>query len=492
MEFKNSSEKQLEPETNSSDENTFLKDSTFSKKTNAEQEISNCSKLFIILYIGLPNSLILIGELLSIVIILHFLGKSSDTLHFAGFGMAFSWYTFSAFFVITGISSGIIVIVSQALGHGNKELCGIYYQRVNVIIKMLGIISTFIQFLCYPTLRLLGYPSDLAYHAGMMAIAFIPIIFLVTHSALIRQFLTAHQVVFPMIFVEYGCLIFHIGWSYFFISVLKWHYYGAAAALVLMNVTGLSIIYIYLEITKVCADSFQPWSCEAFKNWGSFLKVGVPIAIASGLELTSAEINNLLMGSLGPVVASAVTIFWNLEIILVGFSFGCGVGSGVLIGNSLGKSDKETAKKYLNVGIIFVIIIILIFALCLWIFRGFLAQCYTEDPEVINLVVSLMWIESINSFFFGIETFISTTLNFVNQQIFTAILLFMFCYPLVLPASWYFGVHKMNGILASKIVYAIANFTLLVIYSIRMYTLNYNDVIKEIEKRNSEDSKILQ
>jgi len=437
--------------------------------------------------IGFPSTLVILANHLSSFVNLYFLGKSADRLHYAAYGMGYSWYSMTAYFICMGLGSAIYILVAQALGQNLPKLCGIYYQRASIILISIGIIVSFIQFGCYPVLKFAGFDEKLAYHSGMMAISHIPVLFLASHLTLIRQFLTGHQITYPMIFTQYPTLIFHIGWCYFFINYLKYQYLGAAIANIILYAIGIYGITFYMRITKTCEESFQTWTCEAFKNWGSYLQLGIPMALLQTLQFSSVGVNNLLMGSLGAVDAAVMSIFWNIESNLSAITFGLASGAGVPFGTALGAKDKKTAMRYYKIGFGFFCIVISMVLLLLLIFAKFIVQLYTNDSEVQEKAINLMWIEIIYILFFCLTQLMSMNLNFVQLQKFSTIVLFGIFYPIVIPCVWYFGTHLGYGIFAGKLIYTIGNFVAFVIYCIRFKMENLDDVILKIEQRNKTD-----
>jgi len=463
---------------NNEDENsTFLHTTTkVSKITNNDNAVKHfepkneswLSLLTESILLGIPMCLILFSILISNLIIYHFLGKSVSRLHYSAYGMGYTWYACTAFWLAYELSSAIYAFASEAIGQGYPKLVGIYYQRANLILKITCLALSCLQFLCTPVLKLAGYPEDLAYHSGLVAIAYIPALFLTTHFVFMCQFLTACQIIYPVIFIQYVSLIFHYFWCYLFIQYYGLTYYGAVLSICILYITAISLLYAYIYIFDVCNEYWVPWSKDAFKGWDTFLSLSIPLAISILLLFSSAEVCNLMLGSLGQIEASVASIYWNLETLYSESNFGFSCGTCVLFGASLAAGNKEKALKYFIGGYIFMACIDFIITLLLFIFRHSVARYYTSDSEVYNMAISIWGIELLNCLAFALETFIEPILIFVGLQYFKVTIYAIFCYPITFTFAWYFGFHQRYGILGAKSIFCVGYLILGLIFAVRL------------------------
>ncbi len=436
--------------------------------------------------VGVPNAGSYILEMFVDTINYYFMGKEGNTLHFAAFGMGNMWFNLTAYAEILGMISAVDTLVSQSLGRGLYSLCGIYYIRATAILKVGALLLSILQPLAYPVLMLFNLDKELAWHSTMAAVWNIPTLFLLPQFELTRVFLFCHKVVIPQFVVQIVGLLAHIGWSYFFISYLDMYYIGAGLAKAILYITNLALLFIYIKVAGVCKESFQPCSCEAFRDWGSFLSIAIPGAIMSCTGWCVIEAVNLLTGSFGPIYVSATSIFWNIDQIVYLIGFGMGIGTGVYVGTSLGAGNKEQAKRYCKVGILFFLIVGLVIVTAVFLLKEPIAAYYTVDSDVKSLVTSLMWISMINSFLYTLQGFLQCILICMSQQGYAAILAVLLAvYNLSL--SWLMGIYFNYRLLGLKVVFVTANLLLILVYGIRLTCIRWDSLVREIAVRSTKD-----
>lgn len=124
-------------------------------------------------------------------------------------------------------------------------------------------------------------------------------------------------------------------------------------------------------------------------------------------------VDSIYVGKIGPSALNAVSLAYPMQILILAFSLGIGVGTSSLIARKLGEQKHEEANNVAKLGLIMAIIgSAIFFVLGLLISRPFLTLM-TNDQEVITMGTSYLTIIMSMSFF----SFITITLTRVLQGI---------------------------------------------------------------------------
>jgi len=327
--------------------------------------------------ICIPNLLLIVGPALLILISFHFLGLSNNKLYYAAFGIGFSYFSVSGLIICQALIFGFYTFISNCQRNENVDSKSLFYQRANVILKICCLLFGGVQFLCYPVLKLLfGYSNEMAYHSGLIAISFIPMLILLIHFMLVRQFMASYQIFSSTLCIQYLMLILHYVGCWYFTYKLGLYYFGIAISTAICIASGIASIYIYLKITETMSENFQPWSWDAFTEWGNFFKNIGPTLVAIFIEFGGIEISNLFIGKLGLLQASVISVFMNIEIIFSGIAYGMGLGTGILIAAHLNEGEKISASRYFKTGLLLTFGFIAIIAIVLFIAKKYISRFY--------------------------------------------------------------------------------------------------------------------
>ncbi|MBX7404465.1 MATE family efflux transporter [Clostridium chauvoei] len=138
------------------------------------------------------------------------------------------------------------------------------------------------------------------------------------------------------------------------------------------------------------------------KFYRLLLSISLPIAIQNLITFAVSMIDTLMVGSLGEVQLSAVSIANNLFFILMILMFGLAGGSNIMISQYWGKGDRKTIHKILSIMYRVCIVITLIFiSIAVFIPRKFMG-IFTTDLAVIEAGSSYLRIICIGYLFYAI------------------------------------------------------------------------------------------
>lgn len=285
--------------------------------------------------------------------------------------------------IIIGLTTGVTVLIGQAIGSGNGKTAGEISAGMTKLLIVISLVFFAVLTLFAPqALYLLKIPS-VAKAAGMVYIRICAagVIFISAYNAISGLFRGVGNSKMPLIFILIACIVNIIG-DIILVGVFKMGAAGAALATVLAQTVSVifSVIYILrgglpFKITK-----------ESFKARGAvgrILKTGVPIALQDFLTRVSFLILTAILNSLGLVASASIGISEKLFLFLsiIPISFMSALSA--FVAQNVGAGNRERAYKSLkiSVGISFIFGILTFVAT--FFFPEILASAFEKNPEVI-------------------------------------------------------------------------------------------------------------
>lgn len=143
---------------------------------------------------------------------------------------------------------------------------------------------------------------------------------------------------------------------------------------------------------------FELFSTFQFPRW-SYLKevlsVGVPIGISSGMEVTMFAIVSLLMGTIGMNAVAGHQVAINFAAMAFMVPLGLSTAITTRVGQAVGAGSIAEARKRGFLGIGMSVAFMSVMALIMFLLPNAIAGIYTDDPEVIDVAVSLLYMAAI-------------------------------------------------------------------------------------------------
>ena len=285
--------------------------------------------------------------------------------------------------IIIGLTTGVTVLIGQAVGSGNGKRAGEISAGMTKLLIVISLVFFAVLTLFAPqALDLLKIPLS-AKDAGTVYIRICAagVIFISAYNAISGLFRGVGNSKMPLIFILIACIVNIIG-DIILVGVFKMGAAGAALATVLAQTVSVifSVIYILkgglpFKITK-----------ESFKARGAvgrILKTGVPIALQDFLTRVSFLILTAILNSLGLVASASIGISEKLFLFLsiIPISFMSALSA--FVAQNIGAGNRERAYKSLkiSVGISFIFGILTFVAT--FFFPEILASAFEKNPEVI-------------------------------------------------------------------------------------------------------------
>merc|ERR1712080_242400 len=162
---------------------------------------------------------------------------------------------------------------------------------------------------------------------------------------------------------------------------------------------GLFVMTVFYVKAEDTPSGFHPLRCwggfnikQAFKGWGRLISLAIPGLVMLEAEFLAFEILTLLASYLGTKALAAQSIGTTMASLTYQVPFAIGIASSSRIANFLGAGLAESAKVTTKVSLCFGLVISMLNFLALYCFQRPIANAFTKDQDVINIVLEAMWL----------------------------------------------------------------------------------------------------
>ena len=256
-------------------------------------------------------------------------------------------------FVITGLATGITVLLGTFIGSKNTERAGKTIGSAILFFLISGVILTFVLIVfAEPIARLMKAPEEaLDNTVAYVRICGGGIIFIIAYNLISCILRGIGNSKLPLIFVSIACIANIIG-DYTLIAIFHMDERGAAAATVGAQVISVILSLIILRKQKL-PFTVRRSDIRFSKEMLSFLRVGSPIALQELMTQISflaliAFINNIgLEASSGYGVANKITTF----VMLIPSSLMQSLSSFIAQNVGAGREDRARRTMYTGMAI---------------------------------------------------------------------------------------------------------------------------------------------
>ncbi len=170
---------------------------------------------------------------------------------------------------------------------------------------------------------------------------------------------------------------------------------GLATALVFWAMFIAMVIYMQLHPKFKALAPFKAFHKPHFATIWRMTKHGMPIALALLFEVSLFAIIALLLAPYGAQVVAGHQIALNFSSIVFMLPLSIGIAVSIRVGYYLGQEKADTAKLVTKVGLIIAFGLALITAIITVYFRTPIALLYNDNPEVVALAGSLMFLAAL-------------------------------------------------------------------------------------------------
>lgn len=246
-----------------------------------------------------------------------------------------------------------------------------------------------------------------------------------------------------MIFGKWGCPKFGVAGAA----------YATLIARILMCIAFIIVVYKMAPYSKYFL--FFKKNHFSRKCLYQLFKISTPIGLQMLLETTGMNIAVMFVGWCGAISLASHQIAINISAVTWMISCGIAAATTIRVSHQIGVKDYASMRK---AGIASMHLTLAFMGSCsilMLIFKTQIAECFTNDPEVIDLASTLIMMVGIYQIGDGLQTVTIGALRGLADVITPMVTAFI-CYIVVcLSVSYYFGIYKGMGAVGVWIGYVV-------------------------------------
>lgn len=183
-------------------------------------------------------------------------------------------------------------------------------------------------------------------------------------------------------------------------------------------------------------------------------KVGLPGSMGGIAYNFSQTVASSMISSLGLAMISAKVFANNILSFIAQFSYSMSEGNSVLMSRYKGQNNHSCAKKLLRQDLILALGMNVPLAILIFIFRVPLFSLFTKDPEVLNLIEKVVFIDIFVEAARAINHIAERSLTATGDVRFVTILSTTSCWAISIGFGWVLGICLNLGIVGFWIAFA--------------------------------------
>lgn len=287
---------------------------------------------------------------------------------------------------------GLIISVSPVLSNrlGAKKSAKKFFYPTILFSQIIAFFSMLLILATIPLMEHMGFNPKLMPDIKIYTFIFAFSAFGGYLHAALKEFLQAYEIVFfPNFIAIIGIFlnlffnwIFAFGWG--IIPSMGAMGLGIASTLI-RTIMGLSLFiyclyYFHFEFEKISQ-----------KYYTSLVKVGLPISVAVSLEFITFNSMAILMGRVDSVYAAAQNVLNVISTASFVIPLSISNAIAVKVGFANGARNMEDIKKYGIAGVALSVGFMAFCGILFASFPSFFARIFTNDQELISIVIPIMY-----------------------------------------------------------------------------------------------------
>ncbi|KAJ1507794.1 hypothetical protein HMI54_003834 [Coelomomyces lativittatus] len=334
--------------------------------------------------------------------------------------------------IVYGINTALDTLASQAFTCGDQpQASGIFLQRALVINFLTAIPISIICMFAEPLLILCGQSPHLASLSKQYIWYLLPGLIPNMVNNCVSKFLQAQGLMKGPFYAS--LMVFPINLTLQSVLVQKYDFKGPPIGSVLADTLTCILVIVYTW--KFGKQGWHPFTRLAFKEWGVFMKLGLPGMLMICAEWWIFEIVALVAGWLGPVVLASQSVILNLAVVSYTVYYGISVACTNRIGNFLGAGQALLAKHTAYLSFFLTLCVALGSSSCIIVFRHQIGALFTTDLEVIHTVASVIPLCALFQFADGGSCVLGGIIRGCGQQKIGAVVNFVAYYVISIPSG---------------------------------------------------------
>ncbi|KAI0945255.1 hypothetical protein AcW1_001519 [Taiwanofungus camphoratus] len=338
----------------------------------------------------------------------------------------------TGFSIIQGFTSTLDTMLPGAWTSSQPQLVGLWAQRMAVVMAAILVPIILIWFSSETILLLLKQDPEVAHLAATYLKFLVLGVPAYTFNAISRRYFQSQGLftvptrIILVIAPINALLNYLLVWGP---KPFGLGFIGApiATAISFNLISAASIVYGVFFVPKT---AWHPLSRRCFTSLGVLVHLGLAGVGQTASEWWSWELVGLAASMLGPVALATQSVLLVSASTTYQAPFALSVATSVRIGNLLGKEKAKRAGVAANVSILMSLAISFVWSTMFMIFRKSWAHLFNDDPEVVQLVASILPLVALFQVFDGLGGVTGGILRAVGKQ-FTGALLNLSAYYVI-------------------------------------------------------------
>lgn len=353
-------------------------------------------------------------NIISIVILLFFVGNKGDEEVSGIVSFGVSWINITVFFPMAGCSAFVTAIISQEIGKKNYScIFPIMYKSIIINLIVFFISFTFLIATTPLTYKWLGLFEG-AYLKGaiftiQLAVQGIPMGMFFSISFVLLSLNKSNALA--------GILV--IGILSYFLLCLGLIQYGSGSLFCISIIPTLQFailailtsLYMLFSGDENIQKNKQLPNKDSFSNFFKTFKSALISGINITLEWTGEEINIMLSTIFGNAGISAFSALYYLNVLSWSIGNGLSTCTAMQMANALGAGDIVSAKKYIKRTYRYSVISSIIFGSFLFLTRNRMGGWFYPEEDIQKIVNQNMWILCMTSSMENLEVSIGNVIR---------------------------------------------------------------------------------
>ncbi len=132
-------------------------------------------------------------------------------------------------------------------------------------------------------------------------------------------------------------------------------------------------------------DKTQSWGKDRISK--ILLKLAPPVMLAQLIQALYNIVDSLFIGQYSESGLTALSIVYPIQLLMIAFAVGTGVGINTIVAAKFGQGEKDKADSYAGMAAPLALLLWLLFALIFYFAMPGFAKISTDSEQVINDVI---------------------------------------------------------------------------------------------------------
>ena len=307
---------------------------------------------------------------------------------------------------------GLIVSVSPVLSNhlgAKKSIKNFFYPTIRFS-QVVAFFSMLLIMACIPLMEHMGFEENLLPYIRIYTFVFAFSSFGGYLHAALKEYLQAYEIVFFPNFIAIIGIFLNLAVNWIFVFG-----YGPIPS---MGVLGLALASVFirtamgLALLIFCLMRFKLKNVKVSpKYFGTLINVGLPLSIAICLEFLAFNSMAILMGRVNGIYAAAQSIINVITSTSFMIPLSISNAISVKVGYANGAKNIVDIKKYAIAGVSVSVGFMACCGILFAMFPRFFAEIFTDDIDLINIIVPIMFLVAAFQCFDGLQCSLSGVLK---------------------------------------------------------------------------------